>query len=29
MPDELIVSATGAGLDTAAFKASIQARYLD
>lgn len=29
MPDELIENATGSGLDTAAFKASIQARYLD
>jgi carboxypeptidase Taq len=29
MPDELIESATGAGLDTAAFKASIRRRYLD
>lgn len=29
MPDELIEKATGAGLDTAAFKASITARYLD
>jgi len=29
MPDELIAQATGAGLDTDAFKASIQARYLD
>ena len=29
MPDELIEKATGSGLDTAAFKASIQARYLD
>jgi carboxypeptidase Taq len=29
MPDELIVRATGSGLDTAAFKASVSARYLD
>jgi carboxypeptidase Taq len=29
MPDELIKNATGSGLDTVAFKASIQARYLD
>ena len=29
MPDELIAKATGSGLDTAAFKASIRARYLD
>ncbi len=29
MPDELIENATGAPLGTAAFKASIQARYLD
>ncbi len=29
MPDELIETATGSGLDTAAYKASIQARYLD
>lgn len=28
MPDELIMKATGSGLETAAFKASIQARYL-
>ncbi len=28
MPDELIVKATGSALDTTAFKASIQARYL-
>lgn len=28
MPDELIEQATGSGLDTAAFKASITARYL-
>ena len=28
LPDELIVKATGSALDTAAFKASIQARYL-
>jgi len=29
MPDELIAKATGSGLDTAAFKASIRSRYLD
>ncbi|MBP6723839.1 MAG: carboxypeptidase M32 [Halioglobus sp.] len=29
MPDELIEKATGSGLDTAAFKAGIRARYLD
>jgi hypothetical protein len=29
MPDELIEKATGSGLDTAAFKASIMSRYLD
>ncbi len=29
MPDELIEKATGSGLDTAAFKAGIKARYLD
>ena len=29
MPDELIEQATGSGLGTAAFKASIRARYLD
>ncbi len=29
MPDELMEKATGLGLDTAAFKAGIQARYLD
>jgi len=29
MPDELIEKATGSALGTAAFKASIQARYLD
>ncbi len=29
MPDELIEQATGSGLDTAAFKAGITARYLD
>jgi carboxypeptidase Taq len=29
MPDELIERATGCALDTAAFKASIKARYLD
>ncbi len=29
MPDELIKNASGSGLDTVAFKASIQARYLD
>ncbi len=29
MPDELIEKATGTALDTAAFKASLQARYLD
>jgi carboxypeptidase Taq len=29
MPDELIEKATGSGLDSAAFKASIKARYLD
>ena len=29
MPDELIETATGSGLDTAAYKASITARYLD
>jgi hypothetical protein len=29
MPDELLEKATGAGLDITAFKASIQARYLD
>lgn len=29
MPDELIEVATGSGLDTAAYKASIKARYLD
>lgn len=29
MPDELIANATGAELGTAAFKASVQARYLD
>ncbi len=29
MPDELIEHATGSGLDTAAFKASLQSRYLD
>lgn len=29
MPDELIEKATGSALDTAAFKASITARYLD
>jgi len=29
LPDELLEKATGAGLDTTAFKASIRARYLD
>lgn len=29
MPDELIARATGSGLDTAAFKAHVRARYLD
>ena len=29
MPDELIAQATGSGLDTGAFKASLKARYLD
>jgi carboxypeptidase Taq len=29
MPDELIEEATGSALGTAAFKASVQARYLD
>ena len=29
MPDELIEKATGSGLDSVAFKASIKARYLD
>jgi carboxypeptidase Taq len=29
MPDELIEKATGSGLDTAAFKAGLRARYLD
>ena len=29
MPDELLKKATGSGLDTTAFKASIRARYLD
>ena len=29
LPDELIETATGSGLDTAAYKASITARYLD
>jgi carboxypeptidase Taq len=29
MPDALIENATGSALDTAAFKASVQARYLD
>jgi len=29
LPDELLEKATGSGLDTTAFKTSIQARYLD